>query len=1347
MAASNDDDSAKILTTEIGISSTREVLSFLPDQKSKIIYGIGCVAACVNGLVYPALAYIFSSAFTDIISFDIERVREISFTFLVVGAIAFVLGTTQTCCTEKGAQAATRNFKLAWFQALLRQDTAYYDVNNVSGFAATISSNAKKIHYGIGKKAADGIQNVVTGVMGLAYAFYASWRTALVVLSVVPLMVITGIMVMKINQRQTSSAVKSYTKAGSIAYQTVGSIRTVLALNAVPEMIKQYAEATQEAYRSAVKPLLLVGLINGTMLGSFIVLYAVLTVYGSFLIYRDIRDTGCDPSDSVSDVNACSNTSSNIFGSMLGVAFAAQGMSQSVNSLEALSSARTACYSAMQAINRCVGSALGEEREVLMENDNEGSAKSSDDKTKDTHLLDDEEVASVEKALLPKYEIDSSSTKGSRPKITNGAIKFEQVSFAYPTRPNNLVFNEFTLDIAENTTVALVGPSGGGKSTTVALLERFYDPNSGTITLDGNNIKDINVSHLRQQFGLVSQEPHLFATSIAANIASGLPSATQAEIEEAARMANAHDFISSLPDGYQSQVGDNGGQLSGGQKQRVAIARALIKKPKILLLDEATSALDSESELIVQEALDKLLSGGKRTTIIIAHRLTTIRKADKIAYISDGQVEEVGTHDELMASEKGLYRSLVEKQYGKEDETSKTSSRNSSNVDLTSMERIKSQPELTGALSKKLQLKFNDVTFAYPTRLSKNVFDGFSLNVRKGETLALVGPSGGGKSTTVGMIERFYDPKSGSIEFGGVDLKKLNVHWLRDQIGFVGQEPVLFNDSVANNIAYGFLGANLKAIEDAARLANAHDFIKSFPNGYDTQVGEGGTQLSGGQKQRIAIARALIKDPKVLILDEATSALDSNSEAVVQKALDDLMSSNERTTIVIAHRLSTIRNANRIAFVGSGKILEIGDHDSLLSKPNGRYRRLVESQERGSTLDLDTLRELMGKKGGGDEDDMVDYEAEIEKEAQEHADVQKARSLALEDWHWMVIGGLGAILAGAVFPAWGIMFGLLIDVLFTPIYLCSDSDELIIPQFGTCQAYWNHEADEMRDRSYDLAYIWGAIILMTLIGNCLVFLGFGRASEGMNKRIRDMAFTSLCRQEVTYFDKRSAGAITSELQDDAAKIQAFSGQPIRIFLTNVASVITGLIISFVYMWPFALVSIGAIPLMGFATSIDMAQYLGEDLGGEGIDKQNSPGGIAVETLLNFRTVASLSLEQRRYTDYANAVDAEEGRDGFLSFVSKGCTAGLSMLIQQWVNALQFFFGGWLLINYSHIWEFQDFLISMFALLFSLFALGASSLGAIDKKEAKQAAGRIFYLINRKSEIDPMSEDGLTTSML
>eukprot|EP00555_Chaetoceros_dichaeta_P005582 CAMPEP_0198258458 /NCGR_PEP_ID=MMETSP1447-20131203/7876_1 /TAXON_ID=420782 /ORGANISM="Chaetoceros dichaeta, Strain CCMP1751" /LENGTH=1270 /DNA_ID=CAMNT_0043945579 /DNA_START=240 /DNA_END=4052 /DNA_ORIENTATION=- len=1264
-------------------------------------------------------------------------VREIAYTFLVIGAIAFVLGLIQTFCADYVARKTTANFRRVWFRALLRQDTAYYDVNNVSGFATTISSNGKKIEYGLGKKAVDGVQNIVTVLAGLAYAFYASWKAALVVLAIAPLIAISSMMVMKLNQSQTLSASKSYTKAGSVAYQTVSSIRTILALNAVPEMVKQYTEATAAVFRSQVKPLVLVGFINGSMLGSFILLYAVLTVFGGFLIYRDVRSTGCDPSESSIENDACPNTGADIFGSMLGVAFAAQGLSMAASFIETVSNAKIACFPAIQAINRYVGSPLGDEREIVLVNEKEGRDKLADDK-KNGKV--DEEIAlvsatTVTTALLPKYEIDSSSPNGLKPEVTGGSIKFEQVSFAYPTRPNDLVFKNFSLDVAENTTVALVGPSGGGKSTTVALLERFYDPKSGSITLDGKNIKDINVNHLRKQFGLVSQEPHLFATSIAANISAGLLSATKEEIVEAARMANAHDFISALPDGYDSQVGDNGGQLSGGQKQRIAIARALIRKPKILLLDEATSALDSESELIVQEALDKLLSGGKRTTIIIAHRLTTIRKADKIAYISDGHVEEIGTHDELMTSEKGLYRSLVEKQYGTENDDATPSSRNSSALDLAGMGHVESQPDLTTNFGIEQQMKFNNVMFSYPTRPSTNVFNGFNLTVRKGETLALVGPSGGGKSTTVGLIERFYDPKSGSIEFGGVDLRKLNVRWLRDQIGFVGQEPVLFDDTVANNIAYGLIGASQKAIENAGTLANAHDFIMSFPNGYDTQVGEGGTQLSGGQKQRIAIARALIKNPKVLILDEATSALDSNSEAIVQTALNDLMSSKDRTTIVIAHRLSTIRDADRIAFVGNGKVLEIGDHDSLMLKPKGRYRRLVESQKRGSTLDLDTLKELMGKNDD-ENDKAADYEAEIEKEAEEHVDVQRARSLAQEDWHWMVIGGFGAIIAGGVFPAWGVMFAKLVDLLFTQIPFCESDD---IPSgFLTCQEYWDDEADTLKSRSWIFAMYWGILVLACLFGNCLLFLGFGRASEGMNKRIRDMAFTSLCRQEVTYFDKRNAGAITSELQDDAAKIQAFSGQPIRMFLTNVSSVITGLIVSFIYMWPFALVSIGTIPFMGFATAIDLKRQFGEDLGDDKKDGETSAGGVAVETLLNVRTVASLNLEESRYDDYSKAIDAE-GESSLLTSLSTAATGGLSVLIQQWVNALQFYWGGYLISHYD--FTFPDFLISMFSLLFALFALGGSAIGAIDKNEAKQAAGRIFYLINRKSEIDPMSDEG------
>jgi ATP-binding cassette, subfamily B (MDR/TAP), member 1 len=188
----------------------------------------------------------------------------------------------------------------------------------------------------------------------------------------------------------------------------------------------------------------------------------------------------------------------------------------------------------------------------------------------------------------------------------------------------------------------------------VAMIERFYDPLKGKVTLDGNDIKDLNVPHLRKLIGYVGQEPTLFATTIMGNIKYGKPDATDKEVEAAARSANAHDFIMSFPDGYLSQVGDKGAQLSGGQKQRIAIARVLIANPSILLLDEATSALDSESEMVVQDALDNVVAESKRTTIVIAHRLSTIKNADSIAVIADGQVVEQGTHDELMSKFGGL---------------------------------------------------------------------------------------------------------------------------------------------------------------------------------------------------------------------------------------------------------------------------------------------------------------------------------------------------------------------------------------------------------------------------------------------------------------------------------------------------------------------------------------------------------------------------------------------------------------------------------------------------------------------------------------------------------------------
>ncbi len=241
-----------------------------------------------------------------------------------------------------------------------------------------------------------------------------------------------------------------------------------------------------------------------------------------------------------------------------------------------------------------------------------------------------------------------------------GRVEFSHVSFAYPTRPDANVLRDFSLALEPGEVVAVVGPSGAGKSTIASMLYRLYDPKAGQLKLDGVTYADLDPEWLRRQVGVVAQEPLLFSTSIADNIRYGRPEATDAEVEAAAKMANAHGFISAFPDAYKTLVGERGIQLSGGQKQRVAIARAVLKDPRILILDEATSALDAESEHLVREALERLMKG--RTTLVIAHRLSTVRDAHRVVVLEGGSIVQSGTHDALVGEE-GLYRRLVERQF------------------------------------------------------------------------------------------------------------------------------------------------------------------------------------------------------------------------------------------------------------------------------------------------------------------------------------------------------------------------------------------------------------------------------------------------------------------------------------------------------------------------------------------------------------------------------------------------------------------------------------------------------------------------------------------------------------
>lgn len=266
-------------------------------------------------------------------------------------------------------------------------------------------------------------------------------------------------------------------------------------------------------------------------------------------------------------------------------------------------------------------------------------------------------------------EIDSSSPEGLKPETCEGEISLEHVDFNYPSRPDVQIVKDLNLHFPAGKTAALVGASGSGKSTVISLVERFYDPLAGCVKVDGIDVRELNLRWLRSQIGLVSQEPTLFATTIKGNVAHGLigtihEHASDEEkmvlIKQACIKANADGFVSKLPMGYDTMVGERGFLLSGGQKQRIAIARAIVSDPRILLLDEATSALDTQSEGVVQNALDKASAG--RTTITIAHRLSTIKDADMIYVMGGGLVLEKGTHNELLADAEGAYSRLVQAQ-------------------------------------------------------------------------------------------------------------------------------------------------------------------------------------------------------------------------------------------------------------------------------------------------------------------------------------------------------------------------------------------------------------------------------------------------------------------------------------------------------------------------------------------------------------------------------------------------------------------------------------------------------------------------------------------------------------
>ncbi|KAJ8441880.1 hypothetical protein Cgig2_034139 [Carnegiea gigantea] len=549
-----------------------------------------------------------------------------------------------------------------------------------------------------------------------------------------------------------------------------------------------------------------------------------------------------------------------------------------------------------------------------------------------------------------------------------GEIEFREVHFSYPSQPK-LLFEGLSFTVAAGKTFAIVGPSGSRKSTIMSMIQRFYDPSSGSILLGGHNLRDLQLKWLREQMGFVNQEPTLFATTIAENTLCGKEAASMERVVDAAKAANAHSFIQSLPDGCHTQVGGGGTQLSGGQKQTIAIARALIRDLKILLLDEATSALDAESEFVVQKAVDKVLSN--RTTIFVAHRLSTIRDVDCIIDLCNGHVIECGTHIEL-TSKKGQSAALVSLQ----------ASDNGDNLTTKGYE----QSSVVLSWSKSSNSIQPSQDFITPSNLGKN-----SIALRRGKHTPILSNEAGWfdyEQNSIGSLTSKLAAAATLVRTALVDRLSVilqntalavtafviafKLSWRMAAVT-IAMYPLLIGAAIAEVLAMAhrssFVSVHMQSpsvfavaealaltpeiVKGSEALGSVFSILKrkavidsDDPESTIVTDIKGDVEfkdLSAGQKQRVAIARAILKDLSILLLDEATSTLDSSSEKAVQDTLVKLM--RGRTTIIVAHRLSNICDADRIAVMWQGKVAEIGNHKELLCRPGSIYAQLVRLQQ------------------------------------------------------------------------------------------------------------------------------------------------------------------------------------------------------------------------------------------------------------------------------------------------------------------------------------------------------------------------------------------------------------------
>ncbi|KAJ3269221.1 GTPase-activating protein [Terramyces sp. JEL0728] len=625
-------------------------------------------------------------------------------------------------------------------------------------------------------------------------------------------------------------------------------------------------------------------------------------------------------------------------------------------------------------------------------------------------------------------------------------------------------------------------------------------------------------------------------------------------------------------------------------------------------------------------------------------------------------------------------------------------------------------------------IELSNIHFTYPSRPERKILDNFSLKIKAGTSVALVGQSGSGKSTIVQLLERFYDPDSGNILLDGRDLKSINVASLRQSFAIVSQEPVLFDGTILENVAFGLAGTPMesespkvieKLVIKACKEANATEFIDILPNRYNTAVGERGMLLSGGQKQRIAIARAIIKDPKILLLDEATSALDSQSERLVQEALE--AASKSRTTITVAHRLSTIVNSDKIVVMALGEIKEMGTHQELLSL-DGLYSKLVKLQVVDGGHDKDTFMNTDGtvldvtlgrnatvndKTVSRKNSKKADLEGQTENAGYTRSQAFAAlMKISSTEMNYIIPAAVFSVLVGLINPYFSYSYANLVTDFSSGVDLNAKGIHWALVFYG-CGA-----------TSFTACFLYNSL--------------FGTSGEILVERLRSKIFTKLVKQDISFYDREenTIGVLTSKLSTNAQLVLGATGVPLGGLGQLLSCVVVSILISFFSGWKLTLVAVSLLPflILNIVARFLVAGYLTE----KNKNAYQISAKIANEAVAAIKTVQSLTREEAIVERYATVMN-ETLQNGLNSAVISSLVFAFSEASVFAIYALVFYYGGHLLAYEGY--TLNSFFTVFIEIIFGAKAMGVASAQLPDFIKGLDAAKELLNLLDEQVAID------------